>query len=496
MSYSLRTLVSADKRRYTADGYNLDLTYITPRLIAMGLPGKGISALWRNKVEEVASFLDKNHFGHYRIFSLGKSAGDFFRLRNNTTWFGWSSKKSPPLELLHRILLGINDWLAADPQNIAVIHCKEGRERSGVVIASYLVKSGVFATPREALEYYATMRSKNQEGVSTPSQLRYVNYITSIHQLPAPRKIFLRRITLRPVPDYSEVRPIVEILNSGVVPAQSLLTLKDFRSFRKPDFSVPLELSFAVQGDTYIQVFNKVTLLGLKTNLLLFRIGFHTSFVPHRWVLTKAELDGEMAGPVHDDRLRMGFSVELLFTDGPFDALPVDPASVAQTNSQQQFQAPTQELYPRVNAQMASTQNTSAPVQYAQAPNNYPMPSYASMSYPVAQTPTNPFQAPVVAAPPVQLDQRILESNYVAPQPSTQSYGPASVNTGSMGWYHPSVNSSMSTMPPPVNRETKDNRQMLNQATDAVARATERLMTISKPVQVDNNIAPVQKTQM
>jgi hypothetical protein len=36
-----RTLVSQKKKRFTEDGFNLDLSYITPRVIAMGFPSTG-----------------------------------------------------------------------------------------------------------------------------------------------------------------------------------------------------------------------------------------------------------------------------------------------------------------------------------------------------------------------------------------------------------------------------------------------------------------------
>ena len=43
MSMFIHHLVSQKKTRFIRDGYDLDLAYITPRLIAMGFPSTGIS---------------------------------------------------------------------------------------------------------------------------------------------------------------------------------------------------------------------------------------------------------------------------------------------------------------------------------------------------------------------------------------------------------------------------------------------------------------------
>jgi hypothetical protein len=57
----IRKLVSQNKNRFVIDGFDLDLTYITKNIIAMGLPSTSLEALYRNDIKDVQNFFKQRH---------------------------------------------------------------------------------------------------------------------------------------------------------------------------------------------------------------------------------------------------------------------------------------------------------------------------------------------------------------------------------------------------------------------------------------------------
>lgn len=72
-----RTLVSGNKKREKGENINLDLTYITPRLIAMAYPASGIESTYRNPINSVAHFLNTRHNDHYLLVNLSGRQYDY-----------------------------------------------------------------------------------------------------------------------------------------------------------------------------------------------------------------------------------------------------------------------------------------------------------------------------------------------------------------------------------------------------------------------------------
>lgn len=48
-------------------GYDLDMTYITDRILAMSFPAERMRAMYRNPLWQVKSVLEMSHRGHYKV---------------------------------------------------------------------------------------------------------------------------------------------------------------------------------------------------------------------------------------------------------------------------------------------------------------------------------------------------------------------------------------------------------------------------------------------
>lgn len=205
-----RRMVSENKRRYQKDGFDLDLTYVTDRVIAMSFPSSGKQSFYRNPIREVSRFLDTKHEGHYKVYNLCSEKGydpQFFHYRVERVFI--DDHNVPSLQDMLKYTANVRDWMAADPNNIIAIHCKGGKGRTGTMICTWLIDSDQFESAQDSLEYFGERRTDKSrsckfQGVETPSQSRYVGYYEMMktkfnRQLPPPKSIKIKSIRIHSI---------------------------------------------------------------------------------------------------------------------------------------------------------------------------------------------------------------------------------------------------------------------------------------------------------
>lgn len=175
--------MSKKKRRFQEDGFDLDLSYVLPRLIAMGFPSSGVEGLYRNPVDQVVEFFRKRHTEPdtgeplYKVYNLC-SERDYKPsvFQNSLAIYPFDDHNPPPLATVRTICDDIHEWLESDPRHVAAVHCKAGKGRTGMVICAYLLHCGTATTAEESQAIYAGQRTLDGKGVTIPSQKRYIGF--------------------------------------------------------------------------------------------------------------------------------------------------------------------------------------------------------------------------------------------------------------------------------------------------------------------------------
>lgn len=125
---NLRTLVSQNKKRYQMHSFDLDLTYITDKVVAMGFPSESLESVYRNPMSEVQRFFETFHHDHYMVYNLC-SERDYKeeKFHGRVERYPFDDHNCPTIELIENFCDSVEVWLHSHRSNVAAVHCKAGK---------------------------------------------------------------------------------------------------------------------------------------------------------------------------------------------------------------------------------------------------------------------------------------------------------------------------------------------------------------------------------
>jgi len=295
---------------------------------------------YRNPRKEVQAFFEQRHRDHYKVYNLcGERTYEANVFNNRVAMYPFEDHNAPALQMIEDSMSDMARWLDDHPKNVVAIHCKAGKGRTGIMVCCLLYWRGYFQTMEQALEFYARMRTDDMDGVTIPSQRRFVLYFEQWRTRPGcclelapdgPPALRLKHIRMEPAPKNVSPRDTYFVITQGGGRCWRGERLNDSRELqiksqisglglkgRAPslewDWSqlskAPLDLprGGVVRGDIRVEVMQK--------DKRVFRFWFHSAFVEGgKLTLSKGELDGP-----HKDRkckqYEDGFHTELFFDD-------------------------------------------------------------------------------------------------------------------------------------------------------------------------------------
>ena len=185
---ALRQTVRQNKKGYNEGEHNLDLTYVTKKIIATSFPSEGFMSCYRNNIIDVARFLDEKHgiekFGEHRfwVYNLcSEMSYDETVFHDQVRRVCIPDHNVPTVAQMIAFVEEANKWLEENEDNVVVIHCKGGKGRTGTMICILNLYRGIFRDAETSLSYFGDRRTDERvddkfQGVETASQIRYVSY--------------------------------------------------------------------------------------------------------------------------------------------------------------------------------------------------------------------------------------------------------------------------------------------------------------------------------
>ncbi|XP_034077303.1 tensin-1 isoform X13 [Gymnodraco acuticeps] len=300
------------------ENYELDLLYITERIISVSFPSSVEEQSYAANLREVASMLRSKHGHNYLLFNLSEKRYDISQLNPKVLDFGWPDHHAPALDKICSICKAMDTWLSADSHNVVVIHNKGNRGRTGVVVAAYMHYSNISASADQALDRFAMKRFYEDKvlPVGQPSQKRYVEYFSGLlsgHIKINNKPLFLHHVILHGIPNFESkggCRPFLKIYQA----MQPVYTsgIYNVLGDSQTSICITIEPGLLLKGDILLKCYHKRYRSPCRD--VIFRVQFHTCAVHDLGIVFgKDELDETFK----DERFPEYGKVEFIFSFGP-----------------------------------------------------------------------------------------------------------------------------------------------------------------------------------
>lgn len=146
-------------------------------------------------MDDVIKFFEHYHPSQAKIYNLCIEDDRQYEVENfsgQVASFPFYDHNCPPLALIPAFCNSAYTWLNEGPDHVVAVHCKAGKSRTGLMVCCLLLHIKEQRELDECIRFYGFRRCYDGQGVTIPSQRRYINYYRTLlaanEALPKPHK--------------------------------------------------------------------------------------------------------------------------------------------------------------------------------------------------------------------------------------------------------------------------------------------------------------------
>jgi Subunit CCDC53 of WASH complex len=199
----------------------LDMHYITSNLLALSAPHSTVAASSGTSALDVASFMSDQSL----LFCLGEDLLPDERtlvlVRRQVVCLPWhvvgGATNVPTLATILNVCYTLHAWLQNDVAHTALVYCRNGKTRTALAIACYLLFSQQVATAQQGFAYFVQARCGGTASAATlPASIRtffsLVQDCFTYGRCKNEKPLLLRALALQGVP--LEQAPVLDLYNA------------------------------------------------------------------------------------------------------------------------------------------------------------------------------------------------------------------------------------------------------------------------------------------
>uniref|UniRef100_A0A1I8PUS5 non-specific serine/threonine protein kinase n=1 Tax=Stomoxys calcitrans TaxID=35570 RepID=A0A1I8PUS5_STOCA len=302
---------------------DLDISYITSRVLVMPCPSEGFESAYKtNNIEDVRLSIE-SRFPPQKVsvYNFGPRScprlAPPVRTVEAGSIYGCSQARAPNLQGLYSVAEDMYGFLTADPKSIVIIQTGDsGGCTAATLVCALLMYSDLILEPEDAVQVFAVKRHPIN---LRPSEFRYLYYLGDILRptplLPHYKNVNLISLNCQPVPRMSKTRDgcriYMEVYNNERLILSTMQEYEKMRLYMAGPGKITLPINLTVCGDFVVVLYHARKGMVRPQGIKICQFQLHTGFIPEQETLinfTSQDLDDL---PTDAECLAPNFAVSL-----------------------------------------------------------------------------------------------------------------------------------------------------------------------------------------